>query len=151
MMEYYNKKESIPVVVDNKKNNILLRKVSFPKELNYPEGVIMELQTKEVLPTAFYTVCKNMEIEQLKWNKHCSKCFVSNQELDVMVTLMKAPFPLTDRILMSYRHFWEFPEKEEYILIFSGMGCENEWKEYISKNDVSKFVVGFSLISAYWF
>lgn len=78
MMEYYNKKESIPVVVDNKKNNILLRKVSFPKELNYPEGVIMELQTKEVLPTAFYTVCKNMEIEQLKWNKHCSKCFVSN-------------------------------------------------------------------------
>ena len=52
---------------------------------------------------------------------------------------------------MNFRYTWEDAEKEEYLLIFSGKGNEKYWEEYKSKNNVSKYVVSDSIISAHWF
>ena len=71
----------------------------------------MELKTKEVLPDQIFPIFKNMETEQVKWNKHCKSCYVYDRDLDILVTQVNPPFPLSPRIVFNYRFLWEFPER----------------------------------------
>ena len=68
-----------------------------------------------------------------------------------MITELSVPWPLANRIFIAFRYLWEKPESEEFIMIFTGDGHEALWDKFTSKQDVSKFVVGKSFISAHWF
>ena len=50
MMNYYKKRSSCELIKEDKKINIVLRKAFYEHDDSYPEGIMMELQTKEVLP-----------------------------------------------------------------------------------------------------
>ena len=150
-MKYYNQRDQYKIGIDNKKHGMQLRQVTFQKPLTYPPGIMLEYYTKELKPIQFFNVFKNMETEQVKWNKHCQKCFVFDNEEDAIVTEMKLPWPLSPRIFMNFRYVWEYPDRDEYILIFSDKGHEKLWDQFTSREDISKFVVAGSVISAHWF
>ena len=70
------------------------------------------------------------------------RCFQYDKEEDAIVTEMKLPWPLAPRFFMNIRYIWEYPEKEEYILIISDKGHERLLEEYKSTHDISRFIVG---------
>jgi len=64
---------------------------------------------------------------------------------------MDLPFPLSNRIFVDARYIWTFPEKEEYVVIFSSKGNDEILQEYIVEQDISSSVViGRAYMSAHW-
>lgn len=45
----------------------------------------------------------------------------------------------------------ENPENNEYMSIFSGIGNEDLWEDYVRSNDIGDLAIARSTISGHWF
>ena len=49
-MNHHKKRDTYKVVAENKKENMKLRRLVFDKNLNFPDGIVLELKTTKVKP-----------------------------------------------------------------------------------------------------
>ena len=55
------------------------------------------------------------------------------------------------RIVMDAAYYIEYPERNEYMCLFSSEGNEDYWEEYLKYNDIGDSVRAIAHISGHWF
>lgn len=119
-MQLFETRTTAPVIVENKKENFVLRRKSVNDD--EPDTFIIEQEVMGVTPKQFIQTFKTLSTKQKEWNELIKSCttFKVEDGIDINCSVIKSPSMfISERFIMNAVYIYEFPEKDEYIVIMS--------------------------------
>eukprot|EP00347_Sterkiella_histriomuscorum_P014040 403362389 len=149
--ELYETIDRAKLLQEKKSENYVLKRRQFDDGTS--DQIFIQQDIIGTLPEQFLYTFKNMTTTQTIWNPQCSKCFCYKIDdgVEVIVSLVQPPVSmLSVRVVFGAQYYQEFPEKHEYIVIFSNRGNEQVQKEYEEEQTNKNFTMVNVHLSAYW-
>eukprot|EP00347_Sterkiella_histriomuscorum_P000916 403374033 len=148
----YETRTTAPTMSDVKEKQLILRRRQF--EEGTPDQFLLEQTVIGVMPHQFFQTFRKVYETQHIWNQHLKSCelFDKDGDTEIIITIFKSPaLFVASRIVMDGVYLNEDKEKSEYMSIFSSIGNEDYWEDYVRQNDISDYAVAKSVISGHWF
>ena len=104
-------------------------------------------------PDEFKDVLENFDKELPKINPICTECRFLDKTAcgrSVFKTFVKAPWPISNRNMISVRYLLLDKSPNEHLLFYSEEGNNDYVLKHMTKEDRKKYVLARTFISAFW-